>query len=91
MDLVRDAARKIQTWMAEQDGDPLDLMRRMKFETGGFHPILGHPLNIVEQVNQTWTFVVALRAAQHLLELHPDLGGFVLARRAHMRPRSWTS
>ena len=83
LDQVRNAAAKIQKWIAAQDGEPLDLMRRMKFETGGFHPILGHALNIIEQVNQTWTFVVALCAARRLLELHPDAGGFVLAPGAH--------
>src|SRR5215471_729786 len=83
MDQVRDAAVRMQKWMATQNGDPLVLLRRMKFETGGFHPILGHPLNIVEQINQAWTFVVALSAARHLLEMHPDAGGFVLAPGAH--------
>jgi hypothetical protein len=80
---VRDAAAKIHAWIAAQDGDPLDLLRRLKFETAGFHPILGHPLNVIEQINQTWTFVVALGAARHLLEMHPDAGGFVLAPGAH--------
>ena len=83
MDQVRDSAAKIQKWMAALDSNPLDLLRRMKFETGGFHPILGHPLNVVEQINQTWTFVVALSAARHLFEMHPDAGGFVLAPGAH--------
>lgn len=81
--LVRDAAATIQKWMATQNGDALHLLRRMKFEVGGIHPILGHPLNVIEQINQTWTFVVALCAARHLLEMHPDAGGFVLAPGAH--------
>ncbi len=46
--------------VAEQSGDPLEMLRRIKFEPVGFHPIEGHALNIVEQVNQTWTFCVAL-------------------------------
>lgn len=83
MDQVRDAAARIQKWIAGQDGDTLLLMRRMKFETGGFHPILGHPLNIIEQINQTWTFVVALCAARHLLQMHPEAGGYLLAPGAH--------
>ena len=36
---VRDAAAKIHSWIAAQTGGPLDLLRRMKFETVGFHPI----------------------------------------------------
>lgn len=80
---VRDAAAKIHTWVATQTGDPLDLLRRMKFETVGFHPIHGHALNVVEQINQTWTYLVALAAARHLLEMHPEANGYVLAPGAH--------
>jgi hypothetical protein len=83
MDQVSDAAAKIQAWIAAKNGDPLDLLRRMKFETSGVHPILGHPLNVIEQINQTWTFVAALCAARHLLEMHPDAGGFLVAPGAH--------
>jgi len=81
--LVRDAAAKLHAWIAARTGDPLDLLRRMKFETTGFHPIQGHALNLIEQINQTWTYVVALAAAGHLLELHPEAGGYVLAPGAH--------
>ena len=67
------------TWIASQTGDPLDLLRRMKFETVGFHPVDGCALNVVEQINQTWTYTVALAATKQLLDLHPDSGGFRLA------------
>jgi hypothetical protein len=40
-------------------------------------------LNLVEQINQTWTFAVALAAARQLLQLHPDVGGFRLAPGAY--------
>ena len=76
---IRASAARIHDWIAAQTGDPLDMLRRMKFETVGFHPIEGHPLNLVEQINQTWTFAVALAAARQLLLLHPDAGGFHLA------------
>jgi hypothetical protein len=54
---IRKAAADAQTWMAAQTGDPLDLLRRMKFDMVGFHPIDGHALNLVEQIHQTWTHV----------------------------------
>nr|WP_294559913.1 hypothetical protein [uncultured Rhodopila sp.] len=41
--------------MSEQTGDPLDVARRMKFEAVSYHPIDGHPLNLVAQIYQTWT------------------------------------
>ena len=80
---VRDVAAKIQAWIAAQNDDPLELLRRIKFETAGFHPIRGHPLNVIEQINQTWTFAVALVAARHLLEMHPEADGYRLAPGAH--------
>jgi hypothetical protein len=83
MDKVRAAAGSVRSWIAGQTGDPLDILRRMKFEPVGFHPIDGHALNIVEQINQTWTYCVALAAARQLLLLHPDVGGFRLAPGAH--------
>jgi hypothetical protein len=83
MDLLRASARRAQERIVAQPGDPLDLLRRMKFEAVGCHPIEDRALNIVEQINQTWTFVVALAAARQLLALHPDVGGFRLAPGAH--------
>ncbi len=55
---VRQAAADVRTWMSEQTGDPLYTLRRMKFEAVGYHPIDAHPLNLVEQINRTWTFLV---------------------------------
>src|SRR6266849_990828 len=79
LDQVRASARRVQEWIAAQSGDPLDLLRRMKFDPIGYHPIEDRQLNFVEQVNQTWTFAVALAATRQLLSLHPDVGGFRLA------------
>lgn len=59
------------------------MLRRMKFEAIGFHPIEDRPLNLVEQINQTWTYAVAIAAARQLLVLHPNVGGLRLAPGAH--------
>ena len=80
---VRKSAADVHAWIAAQTGDPLDFLRRMKFEAIGFHPIEGHALNLIEQINQTWTYAVALSAARRLLELHPEAGGYRLAPGAH--------
>ncbi len=80
---VRESADYVQEWLIAQTGDPLAMLRAMKFETVGFHPINHHPINIVEQINQTWTFTAALAAARQLLALHPDVGSFRLAPGAH--------
>lgn len=83
LDKVRQAAVHARDWIAVQDGEPLDLLRRMKFEPVGRHPVDGRPLNLVEQLNQTWTFAVALAATRELLTLHPEAGGYRLAPGAH--------
>lgn len=84
LDRLRSAAGRAQAWMRSHDGEPLELLRQMKFEQVGFHPIEDRALNLVEQLNQTWTYAVALAAARQLLELHPDAGGFHVAPGAHM-------
>lgn len=83
MELVRQSARKVHDWVAAQVGDPLDMLECMKFEPVGFHPIEGYALNLVEQINQTWTYAVAIAATKQLLQFHPDAKGFYLAPGAH--------
>lgn len=83
IETVRLSAARAQSWISQQTGDPLDLLRRMKFEPVGFHPLEDRELNIIEQINQTWTFAVAITAARQLLSLHPEAGGFRLAPGAH--------
>jgi hypothetical protein len=36
-------------------------------------------LNLIEQINQTWTYLVSLRALSFLFERHPEAGGFKLS------------
>jgi hypothetical protein len=76
---VRKAAADAQALLANQTNDPIELFRKIKFEAVGFHPINGHALNLIEQINQTWTYVVALAATRQLLQLHPEAGGYRLA------------
>ena len=84
MALIRNSAARVHDWIAAQAGDPLDMLRRMKFDPVGFHPVEDRPLNLIEQINQTWTYAVAVAAARQLLLLHPEAGGFHLAPGAHM-------
>jgi hypothetical protein len=83
MGLVRASAARAQAQVASLSGDPLGMLRRMKFDQIGYHPIEDRPLNLVEQINQTWSMAVAIEAAKKLLELHPEAGGFRLAPGAH--------
>ena len=81
---IRASAARVHDWIIAQTGDPLDMLRRMKFDPVGFHPVEDRPLNLMEQINQTWTYAVAVAAVRQLLLLHPEAGGFHLAPGAHM-------
>lgn len=83
LDTIRASAQRAHDWIAAQGGDPLDMLKRMKFDPVGFHPVEDRALNVVEQINQTWTYFVAAAATKQLLELHPDVNGFYLAPGAH--------
>lgn len=57
----------------------LELLRRMKFTEMAWHPIDdGRSLNLVEQINQTWTCLVSFKSLRFLFDRHPDAGGFRL-------------
>ena len=56
------------------------LLSALRFDLVGHDPLLtSKRLNIVKQLNQTFTILVTLRAIERLLELHPDADGFRLA------------
>jgi hypothetical protein len=76
---IRVAARKAHEWIAQQNSDPIEFLKSVKFEKKGFHPTTHHPLNLIEQINQTCTYMVALYATKLLLERHPDANGFTVA------------
>lgn len=62
----------------------MELFRAVKFDPVGFHPFGGHALNVIEQINQTATYLVALEAARLLFDFHPEEPGYVIAPGAHM-------
>ena len=82
--LVDASAARTRSWLLEHTGTGIELLRALKFDPAGFHPVEDRPLNVIEQINQTWTYLVALLATRQLLELHPDAGGFRVAPGAHM-------
>lgn len=57
----------------------MELLKSLRFQTVGHDPLTGGPLNVIEQLNQTFTLLVTLRAIKWLVNLHPDAGGFRLA------------
>lgn len=55
----------------------------IKFKPIGRHPTAGHPLNFVEQLNQTFTYLCALEGSSLLWELHPNLTDLMVFPGAH--------
>ena len=80
---VRAPATKLQAWIASFGGDGIGLLQALKFDQVGSHPLDGHALNAIEQVNQIWTYLAALSAVKVLFEQHRDIGGFSSAPGAH--------
>ncbi len=76
--IMSGAARSAE-WLRGFVGEPLDLLRALRFDTVGTDPLTGAPLNFVEQINQTFTILVSLCAVEQLLKLHPKAEGFRLA------------
>jgi hypothetical protein len=51
----------------------------IKFQPVGCDPLDSEaPLNFIEQLNQTFTYLASARAARTLISLHPDLAPFIL-------------
>ena len=66
-------------WLRSFAGEPIELLRALRFEPVGHDPLTNEPLNVVEQLNQTFTILVSLRAAESLIGMYPHAGGFQLA------------
>lgn len=76
---ILNGAERTAAWLRDFVGQPLELLRALRFQTVEHDPLTGEPLNLVEQINQTFTILVSLRAVEQLLKMHPEAGGFRLA------------
>ena len=76
---ILDGAARTVAWLRSVEGEPMTVLKMMRFETVGHDPLTGQPLNVVEQLNQTFTILVSLRAVEKLIELHPESKGYQLA------------
>lgn len=62
-----------------QENSGLQVLSDIKFRRIGCDPLnADRPLNLIEQVNQTFTYMASVRAVKKLMELHPDLAPFIL-------------
>jgi hypothetical protein len=73
---VKDAATRLQANLLTSSETPLDLIGRLKFEQSGFNPApekCCEPYNLIEQVNQSMTYLVTVLAVHWLKSKHPTL------------------
>ena len=75
---VREATRLTREKLDTLITDPFEALHTLRFEKFGYHPLGLHPLNLIEQLNQSFTVMVSLAAARHLLEWFPQSEGLRL-------------
>lgn len=63
--------------------DSLAILRDLKFNKIGRHPLEDRSLNLIEQLNQTATCLVSFKAAALLFKRRPDCGGLRLNLMTH--------
>jgi hypothetical protein len=59
--------------------DPIEFLRKLKFEQVGCDPLYSQrPLNFIEQLNQTFTYLASFKAAKIIFERYPELKSLTL-------------
>ncbi len=57
----------------------MDFMERLKFEKMGYDPLNSErDLNFIEQLNQTFTYLASMKAAEFLFNQHPEISTLTL-------------
>jgi hypothetical protein len=75
------SAEEAQLQLSKISGyaNPLELLYKIKFERIGFDPLnQQRSLNLIEQVNQTFTYLASFRAASLLFSWHSALDSLTL-------------
>ncbi len=77
---VREAAGCAREKLSNLSADPMEALHTLKFEQFGYQP---NPekegrLNLIEQLNQTFTIMASLAASRMLLECFPESCGLKL-------------
>ncbi len=65
------------------EADSLQVLRLMKFSGVGHHPTEDRALNVIEQINQTFTYLASAEAARWVMQRHPEIQGLRLNLGTH--------
>ena len=80
-DIIIGSVSDIQISLCEmaENAEAMELFYSMKFEEIGCDPFdATRKLNLIEQINQTFTYLASLKAAEYLLNHHPNLESLTL-------------
>lgn len=75
---VEDAAERAVRELLRAPEGGLELLKKIKFERIGQHPLEDRSLNLIEQVNQTFSLLTCFAALRILFENFPGIDGFRL-------------
>lgn len=69
-------AGALRTLLATANG--IEFLAQLKFYKAGRDPLSARPLNLIEQVNQTFTYLASCDALRYLLAHHADRAPFAI-------------
>jgi len=78
---ITHAAEQAQLRITEmsENTHAMDFMERLKFEKMGYDPLNSmRDLNFIEQLNQTFTYLASMKAAEFIFEKHPEISELTL-------------
>jgi len=81
IELLNDTANEAQINIIElsESFTGIQLLEQIKFEKIGYDPLNPQRhLNLIEQVNQTFTYMASFRVVEILFQNHPEATGFIL-------------
>lgn len=65
--------------LADPSISPIKFLSQLKFDQVGCDPLdASRPLNLIEQLNQTFTYIASFYAAQFIFERHPKVQSLLL-------------
>ncbi len=75
---VRKQAQCTREELNKLNPDGMEAFYRIKFDDCGYHPLEDRRLDFIEQLNQTFTIIASLAAAEKLMKWFPNCGGLRL-------------
>lgn len=58
---------------AASNTSAINLMYNLKFKETGFEPLSNKPINLIEQLNQMFTYLVSIEGVVHLIKTYPQM------------------